>query len=183
MLGSNRLALACWLGAALLGAACGDDAAPSAAADAGLVMDAGGGAMDTGTPPDARTATDTGTVPDTGTAPDAGTATDTGTAPDTGAAIDSGPPPDAGNLCGFLGAYCADTEGCGDSGYECTLGDFCAPARTLCGGFAGAECTDPETDCYYVTGSSAGVCLKEDELACACAQSPGALDDCLPPEE
>jgi hypothetical protein len=91
---------------------------------------------------------------------------------------DAGVMPDVNlNTCGAIGAACG--VGCAD-GFEC-ITNACAPVRGDCGGFAGAECQDTSLVCTYPTGSSGGICMRDDEKACLCAIAPNAVQDCLQP--
>jgi hypothetical protein len=80
--------------------------------------------------------------------------------------------------CGSIGMACTNT--C-PNGLECIATNVCAPVRGQCGGFAGAECQDASLACTYPTGSSGGLCMREDEKACLCAIAPNALGDCVQP--
>jgi hypothetical protein len=66
-----------------------------------------------------------------------------------------------------LGAFCEDAP-C-PAGYECMVGRCAPQARQICGGFAGARCTEPEfTQCIYFSSADFGPCLTPDERRCIC---------------
>jgi hypothetical protein len=66
-----------------------------------------------------------------------------------------------------LGAFCEDAP-C-PSGFECMVGRCAPQARQICGGFAGARCTEPEfTQCIYFSSADFGPCLTPDERRCIC---------------
>ena len=85
-------------------------------------------------------------------------------------------PPDVDlATCGAIGTPCG--TGCpGDLG---CLANACAPMRGSCGGFAGEPCQDASLVCAFPAGSSAGICMRPDELACMCAIAPSELGDCM----
>lgn len=142
---------------------CGDDD--------GVPQDAGGGA-------DSAVATDSGIRVDAGGGSDAATGADSGAAADAGAGTDSGAATDAGGgaidagpvMCSSgLGASCEGSVAC-PSGFECNLGRCMPQSRQVCGGFAGAACTDAVyTQCLYFTSADFGTCLTPAERACLCA--------------
>lgn len=99
---------------------------------------------------------------------------------------ESSPPPSDGvtthdvntAACGSIGAQCNGNT-CAN-GLEC-VNNACASVRGDCGGFAGAACQDRLLICTYPTGSSAGICMRQDEKDCLCAIAPTALADCMQP--
>ena len=75
-----------------------------------------------------------------------------------------------------LGYFCEGGVDC-PSGYECNVGRCAPQGRDLCGGVAGARCTDPEfPSCLYFATADFGPCMTPEEVACICAdprRSPG----------
>lgn len=102
---------------------------------------------------------------------------DAGPAPADAAADDGGIDGGA-EACGDVGGPCeADCSGnlrC----YESVAGGFCAPERTECGGFAGADCRDPDHLCVTLAGNTVGACLTASEKACVCARRPDTVEGC-----
>jgi len=139
--------------------------------DAGAAVDSGAAAVDAGSE-DAGSqdagSQDAGTIDAGSTSTDAGT-TDARSNDDAGGG-------DAGPLgeCGTLGRSCADGRSC-TAPYVCDESRrVCVPeGRTLCGGFAGATCTDSRTftECLFYTGADFGPCLTFAEAACVCADA------------
>jgi hypothetical protein len=97
-----------------------------------------------------------------------GGGTDTG-GTDTPSGTDGGGTDTPGSGCpAGLGFFC---EGMGDcpSGYECNVGRCAPQGRPLCGGFAGAECTEPAfPSCLYFRSADFGPCLTAAEASCIC---------------
>lgn len=66
-----------------------------------------------------------------------------------------------------LGAFCEDGE-C-PTGFECMVGRCAPQGRMLCGGFAGAMCSEPGfTACTYFSSADFGPCLTPEERRCIC---------------
>lgn len=154
-----------------IAAGCGDDDG-DAGTDTGPRADTGsidlGSPTDTG--PDTDAGGDAGASPeDMGTVADAAPDTDTGAERDAGPAVDAGGEDGGPPMCGSdgLGDFCEDAP-C-RSGFECMVGRCTPQARQLCGGFAGATCTDPLYPvCLYFSTADFGPCFTRDEAACIC---------------
>jgi hypothetical protein len=132
---------------------CGSDpAAPDAAGrDTSIGEDAFVAALDAPSEADAPIGLDAPAATDSGSASDAASSDD--------AWRDTCPE--------GLGAFCEDAP-C-PAGYECMVGRCAPQARQLCGGFAGARCTEPEfTQCIYFSSADFGPCLTPDERRCIC---------------
>lgn len=100
---------------------------------------------------------DVGMPPDSPSGPDVGTERDATMLPD--AWRDACPE--------GLGAFCEDAP-C-PTGYECMVGRCAPQGRQLCGGFAGARCTEPDyTACTYFSSADFGPCLTPEEQRCIC---------------
>ncbi|MBX7196521.1 MAG: hypothetical protein K1X94_30995 [Sandaracinaceae bacterium] len=141
-------------------AGCSSDPAPGDAAadlrDAARADDAAG--------LDAAATTDAATTADAPATSDAPAASDD-------ASRDAASSGDAWrDLCpAGLGAVCDDTAVC-PAGFECMVGRCAPQARQICGGFAGARCTDlAYPTCMYFSSADFGPCLTPDEQRCICA--------------
>jgi len=67
-----------------------------------------------------------------------------------------------------LGMFCEDGVAC-PTGYECMVGRCAPQGRMLCGGFAGAMCSDPGfRACIYFSSADFGPCLTVEERRCIC---------------
>lgn len=66
-----------------------------------------------------------------------------------------------------LGAFCEDAP-C-PMGFECMVGRCAPQGRQLCGGFAGAMCTEPGfSACLFFSRADFGPCLTPEERRCIC---------------
>lgn len=93
------------------------------------------------------------------------------------ASRDGGPAPDAPSMCDpRLGAPCEET--CA-AGFECMIGRCTPQGREICGGFAGAPCTEAAyPHCLYFSSADFGTCLDAAEVDCLCRVAPGSFSGC-----
>jgi hypothetical protein len=149
----------------ILGLGCGDDDAgpriDAGRADSGPRDGGGGGDEDAGDD------VDSGADPDGGEDLDAGDSDGGGS--DAGGA-DAGLDAGASTACpDGLGLDCDDSTPC-PAGFECMVGRCTPQSRMICGGFAGAMCTDPVySSCLYFASADFGPCLTPAEVTCLCA--------------
>jgi hypothetical protein len=104
---------------------------------------------------------------------------DDGGDPGDGAGDDGGGPElDASASCGRVGVDCeVGSDECGEL-LTCYDTGFCAPERTTCGGFAGAECMQASHECLYMAGADVGACVTEDEKECICIRNKEKVEGC-----
>jgi len=91
---------------------------------------------------------------------------------------DVGDDDDSASTCGTIGQPCSEDATCsaGESCYLASPTGVCGVGRTICGGFAGADCLEPEAPiCMYLQGTDYGLCASADEQVCLCAGSPGVF--------
>ncbi len=119
---------------------------------------------------DAASVADAASELDAPSSPDAFSASDAPSSPDAYADRDAPEAADAWrDTCPMgLGMFCEDGAVC-PTGYECMVGRCAPQGRMLCGGFAGARCTDPGySACTYFSSADFGPCLTPEERRCIC---------------